>query len=137
MTDIIDWIQTHEELLQGLALLSAVTFLFSLLVLPLIIIFMPANYFVASNELPPSRTRWRLTLRILKNLLGAIVLISGVLMLFLPGQGILGILVGCSLLDLPGKRRVQLALLKNKNVRQSVHWIRRKANQQPIQIPEV
>jgi hypothetical protein len=107
-----------------------------LIILPVIIIFMPTNYFVRPEGLPKEVNAWRFALRILKNLLGICVFVLGVLMLFLPGQGILGMLVGCSLMDLPGKRRVQLALLKNQKVRQSVDWIRLKAKRDLIEIPD-
>ena len=40
----------------------------------------------------------------LKNVFGLGALVLGVLMLFLPGQGLLMVLVGISLLDFPGKR---------------------------------
>jgi archaellum biogenesis protein FlaJ (TadC family) len=132
----MEWMRAHEQILEGLALLSAITFLASLLILPLIIILMPSNYFVRPERVATKVSPWRFTLHILKNLLGAIIVILGILMLFLPGQGILGILVGCSLLDLPGKRHLQLRLLKNRKVQRSVAWIRRKANRVPIEIPD-
>ncbi|MFP4069911.1 MAG: hypothetical protein ACLFVC_06990 [Opitutales bacterium] len=136
MSELIDWMQEHEALLGALGVLSVVTFLASLAVFPLIIVFLPADYFVRQSASLELLKPWRLALRVLKNLFGALIFVLGVLMLFLPGQGILGILVGCSLMDFPGKRRLQLSLLRRRHVRRSVDWIRRKAKREPLEIPE-
>jgi hypothetical protein len=39
----------------------------------------------------------------IKNVLGAVLILAGVTMLFFPGQGIITILVGITLLNFPGE----------------------------------
>jgi hypothetical protein len=75
-------------------------------------------------------------LRALKNLLGLLFLLSGLVMLFIPGQGILTILLGLSLLDFPGKPEIQLRLLRMPKVQKLIQWIRKKAKQPPLLIPD-
>jgi hypothetical protein len=68
----------------------------------------------------------------LKIMLAVLLLLVGVAMLFLPGQGLITILVGLSLIPFPGKRRLELFLLSRKSVRSSLNWIRIKANKDPF-----
>ena len=67
-----------------------------------------------------------------KIVLGMMLLLAGIAMLVLPGQGIITILVGLSLIPFPGKRRLELFLLSRKTVRSSLNWIRIKANKDPF-----
>ncbi|WP_269523196.1 PGPGW domain-containing protein [Coraliomargarita parva] len=122
-----------EWLLAGLAVVSLVTFLASLVILPLVIAYMPADYFqrepVGLKELRPIR----LVGRLLKNLLGAVLLLGGIAMLFLPGQGLLTIFLGSSLIDFPGKRKLEQKLIRKRAIERPIVWIRRKAKRPPLQ----
>ena len=57
-------------------------------------------------------------------------------MLFIPGQGLLTILMGLALLDFPGKRAAELRLIRYAPVNKSIDWIRRKSNKPPLRIPD-
>ena len=54
---------------------------------------------------------WIITLA-LKNIIGYCLIMGGILMLVLPGQGLLTILVGLMLSDYPGKFKLEKELLK-------------------------
>ena len=77
----------------------------------------------------------RLALRVLRNVLGVVFVLMGVVMLFTPGQGILSVLVGLGLLEFPGKRRVELAIARRSPVRRSIEWIRDRAGSPPLELP--
>lgn len=133
----MEWIQANEAMLTTLGVLSVVTFVVSLLVLPIIIIIIPADFFSRpSGQLPSDAGPLRLLLHLIKNCFGVLIFVLGLLMLFLPGQGILAMLLGCSLVDFPGKRRLQLKLLRGRRVRRSVNWIRQKGGRAPLIIPD-
>lgn len=68
----------------------------------------------------------------LKIILGMCLLICGLLMLVLPGQGIITILLGLSLLPFPGKHKLEKDLLARKSVRSTLNWLRKKANKEPF-----
>jgi hypothetical protein len=72
--------------------------------------------------------------RLLKNLLGAVLLLAGFVMLFTPGQGILTILAGLWLMDLPGKRRWERNLISRNKVLTSINWTRQKFGQPPLRL---
>ena len=70
--------------------------------------------------------------KLLKNTAGVVFLTAGVAMLVLPGQGLLTILLGLMLINFPGKRRFELALIRRRPVLKSVNWIRRRAGREPL-----
>ena len=118
---------------------SLVMFLGSLIVFPFAVVRMPADYFV-SHEI---RRDWRGTnpvLRygwlVLKNIIGYVLVLAGIAMLVLPGQGLVTILVGMSLLDFPGKRRLESRIVRRRPVRRTIDWIRARAGRPPLVLPE-
>ena len=131
---MIMWIEAHSALLlTGLGVLGIVTFLGSLIALPIIIAKLPADHFAVERAriAPWQGTRpLRSTLLVLgRNLLGVLLVLGGVLMLFLPGQGILTIAIGLLMIDFPKKRAFQAWLLAWKPVNRGINWLRRKADQ--------
>jgi hypothetical protein len=140
VTTVLDWFREHPAAMWWSGALSLAMFLGTLLVVPVLLVKMPADYFLHDrHETPPDwrgqhpALRW--SARIGKNLLGGLLVGMGILMLVLPGQGLLTILLGVSLLDLPGKRRVEMALLRRRGVSRAVNWLRRKYERPPLQIP--
>ena len=67
-----------------------------------------------------------------RNALGAVLLAAGIAMLVLPGQGLLTILLGLMLVDFPGKRRAERALVARPNVFEALNWLRAKAGRPPL-----
>jgi hypothetical protein len=128
------FIQAHSAfLLTGLGALSVVTFVTSLIALPIIITRLPVDHFISqrARSLPwRGKSPLRSTvLVILRNLLGALLVLGGLLMLVLPGQGLLTIVIGLLMIDTPKKRAFQAWLLAWKPVNRGINWMRRKANQ--------
>ena len=56
-------------------------------------------------------------------------------MLVLPGQGVITILIGLTLLDLPGKRHLELYLVRKRPVLGAINWMRRKAKCPRLRLP--
>jgi type IV secretory pathway VirB6-like protein len=65
-----------------------------------------------------------------KIIIGVFLLMCGILMLVLPGQGIITMIIGLSLIPFPGKDKFEQSLLARKSVRSSLNWIRAKANKE-------
>jgi hypothetical protein len=124
--------------------LAAVALCFSVVVLvlgavlvPLVVMRMPADYLVrdAHASRPySSHSPLRLIGVVLRNTIGALLLVAGIAMLVLPGQGILTILAALSLLDVPGKRRLERKLLALPAVRAVITAIRNRAGRPPLQL---
>ena len=116
---------------------SVATFVASVATLPILVVRMPADYFVGDG----SRGRWgahqplvRVTVLIVKNLVGGLLVAAGIVMLFMPGQGILTILIGLSLLSLPGKRAFERRLVGSPAVFKAINAIRARAGQPPLRL---
>ena len=132
---MLDWIQAYEDWFAPLIVISLVCFLGSVILVPWIIVSLPVDYF--TRELSPIQRLGigRVLLHIAKNVVGAFFIIIGFLMLILPGQGILTLLLGFSMIDFPAKRPIQVRILKRPRVRKAVDWIRIKGQRAPLEFP--
>lgn len=133
---LLEWIQEHEVLLAVLGASGFLLFIVSLIAVPVIFAYMPEDYFMRVARGFPKRRPFRQFLHILKNIFGALLVVCGVILLLLPGQGILMIILGMSLIDFPGKQQLQLRLIKMPKVRNSVQWIRAKVHHKPLVLPD-
>ncbi len=70
--------------------------------------------------------------KIAKIIVGVFLLVCGVVMLVLPGQGLITMLIGLSLIPFPGKNKIEQNLLSRRSVRSSLNWIRIKAHKDPF-----
>ena len=135
---ILGWIQTHYELMSWLAVISGATFVVTLLAIPILIIHIPEKYFLHEERTPRHNPKptggFRLVCRILKNIAGGFFVLIGIIMLLTPGQGLLSILVGIMLMDLPGKYKVERAIIRKEKVLSTINWLRAKAHRPPLQV---
>ncbi|MBX3439437.1 MAG: hypothetical protein KF861_18255 [Planctomycetaceae bacterium] len=134
------WFRANGDIVWGLTICSAVMFVGTLLVVPILLARIPEDYFLHPPRLQTQgwdarHPLTRVTVRIAKNILGVVIVVAGLAMLILPGQGLLTVLVGGLLLDLPGKRGLEVALLRRPHVYRAVDWLRKRANRPPLQLP--
>jgi hypothetical protein len=115
------------ELIVGIV--SGAMFVCSLVSVVWLVRTLPQDYFVRP---PPEHP---LPVKIARNVLGAMLIGAGVVMLVLPGQGLITILIGLSVLDLPIKHRLIARILKRPNVLDAVQKMRRKAGKPPLDVP--
>ncbi len=123
-------------------LISAATLLLAALsaaLVPIALSRLPEDYLLREND--PLRARFaragalgRLELAA-RNLAGLALLLLGLLLLVMPGQGLLTVLLGLALLDFPGKRGLERRLLARPGLRRAVDWIRRRRGRAPLKIP--
>lgn len=119
------------------AIASLVVFFASIWVLKVLIVRMSADYFMRGKKsaFAESHPAVRVIGVGLKNILGLLLLAISILMLFVPGQGLLTMLFGLSLMDFPGKRALEVRLVRLPKVHRAINWIRRKNSREPLQIP--
>ncbi len=119
------------------AALFLVTLVGSLLVVGFLLVKLPATYF---QEFHP-RGVWadrhpflRLTALGGKNVLGAILVAVGAILTLpgVPGQGLLTMLVGLMLLDLPGKRRLERRIVGRPRILRAINRLRRRFGRLPL-----
>lgn len=124
--------------LAGLTAFSILTFVASLVGVPYFLSRLPSDYFSRRERealgIPEGpKPRFRMVLRVLRNLLGLLLVVLGLAMLLLPGQALITILVGAFLLDFPGKRRFERWVIGRPWVLRTLNTMRRRAGQPPIE----
>lgn len=98
---------------------------------------MPANYFSAEYSSvflggQPFWVRW--SAKIVKNIIGALLVVAGIIMIFGPGPGLLTILLGIVMLDIPGKRPLEASIIKRPAVLTAVNNLRSRYKKPPLVI---
>jgi hypothetical protein len=132
---MLDWIEANEVVVWWMLATSAATFVAAMVGGPLWVVNIPADYFAEKTHKHKPLMRLGMTSAMLvvgRNLLGGILVLIGVLMLVLPGQGLLTILIGIMLMDIPGKYRISRWIVMHPPVLQSMNWIRRRAGREPL-----
>ena len=113
-----------------LGMFSLATFIGSLIAVPWLIGRMPSDYFLTHWQKVDARHRRHpvvaLMILVVRNSFGLLLFLAGVGMLFLPGQGLLTMLIGICLMDFPGKRRTLDRLVNIPSLQRGLNWIRRK-----------
>ena len=126
------------EALIAVTIVSIVMFFGTILLIPVIIIRLPVDYFLHDEE-RVWMAKYHPVLRyaglVIKNTIGLVFLLAGIAMLVLPGQGLLTMVIGVSLLDFPGKRTIEHRLLTKPMVFQAMNAIRQKFGKPPFSQP--
>jgi len=136
-----EFLRVHQASLWLIGVLSVTVFMGTLVVLPILIIHIPADYFTRRKKplksLPQGHLAVRLLILVFKNLAGIIFILSGIAMLVLPGQGVITLLIGLMLVNFPGKRDLELRIIDQQSVLRVLNWIRLKAGKQALKRPHM
>ena len=134
----MQFLNEYKSFFWILALFSVLLFLLSLLVIPLILIRIPENYFIRdkyrSEVKTATRSPRRILLKIICNILGWVLLLCGLAMLVLPGQGILTILISITLIDSPYKRRLEYYLISRPMIIDNINKLRKRGGVPPLRL---
>jgi hypothetical protein len=137
MEDLVATIQQWIpiDVLVGLTVVSIISFIGSLIAIPWILIRLPDDYFdvrVPRHWMKDHHPVLRIAGHIVKNVIGAVFLIVGFLMLFLPGQGLLTMLIGISFMDFPYKRKLEARIVGQPALLNIINAMRRKFKRLPL-----
>lgn len=97
---------------------------------------LPPAYFRDERAPAPAERRF-IVWRIGRNLLGLALIALGIVLSLplVPGQGLLTILIGALLVDFPGRRRLELALVRQRGVLAALNTIRKRFGRPPLEAP--
>ena len=134
---ISEWLQTNTTVLWGLGALSGLTFFGTLIVIPILVVRIPADYFTcAYQQAHAHHGAWYYCGLLVKNTLGLLFILTGIAMLVLPGQGILTILIGIMLMNFPRKRALELRIVQQPTVLRALNWMRANAKKPALVLPD-
>jgi uncharacterized Tic20 family protein len=131
MLDFINKLITeYEDILVMTGIISGIVFVVSLVATPFLLGKIPVDYFTQSHQ---CKNNCNFVVATIKNLIGLVLLLAGIIMLVTPGQGIISILLGLFLMEFPGKRKLELKLIGNDATFQAINWLRSKAGVPPLE----
>jgi len=138
----MNWLsQFYASLTWGNVLLTLGLFLVSLiastLAVAIVMVKIPPNYFSETHRrefLPGSSWFVRWGGLILKNVVGVLLVLLGIVLSLpgVPGQGILTILLGLIMMDIPGKRPLEARIIKQPRVLNAINSLRARYNKPPL-----
>lgn len=133
MERLLALIAAHQESVAWVSGVSVLMFVGSLLLVPWLVAHAPRDVFVREGK--PQRTTLAMLGMVLRNAAGAVLLVMGVLMLVLPGQGLLTLVVALLLLDLPGKRPMVRRIVRMPSIWRGLTYLRTRAQKPPFDHP--
>jgi hypothetical protein len=143
---IWDWLQSNTWLFAWLFALGIGSLIATALLMPLVVLRLPEDYFVATrselartrnawqSELARTRNAWQWAVHVGKNALGVVFVLAGIAMLVLPGQGLLTIVIGLLLVDFPGKRAVELRIVRRPAILGFLNRLRERRGKPPLRV---
>lgn len=139
---MIEWLTNFWETLTwsrilwgSLITVVSVAITYGLIIFGLVKI--PADYFSSAYyEKRAAESRQHFFLRwsaaIVKNIVGFLLIVAGVIMIFTPGPGVPTILLGLIVMDFPGKRPLEAKLIAQPAVLATINHLRSRYNKPPL-----
>ncbi len=135
---MMDLFRQYEIFFLYLTGFSVLCFVGSLVLIPWLVVRIPHDYFASGKRRPVAwanrHPALRGLLRFCRNLLGIFFLLVGVLLLFIPGQGVLTMVVGVLMMDFSGKFNLEKKLIHRPAILRSLNWVRKKAGHRPLEL---
>jgi UPF0716 family protein affecting phage T7 exclusion len=119
---------------------SLVMFVVGLAATGYVLLRLPTDYFSNSLSASPKRRfkhpALHMAWSIVRNLIGVGLVVAGIAMLFLPGQGLITLVVGLMLVDFPGKRKLSLELIRRWHLIEAANKWRARYKRPPFELPD-
>lgn len=139
LNEIMQWLTEHQDLIQQIGNISLVVLAITVVALPVIVMKLPEDYFINETREPASQTRkhpllWAV-ISFAKNVLGVLLILVGIAMLVLPGQGTVTILIGLAISNFPGKFKLERKIASQPAVGATLNKIRDLTGTPPLLMP--
>ena len=132
--NILNLFSDYNDFFFWLGIVSSIIFIASLLSVGWLVSLIPSDYFINRKD---SKFKlnypaaWIVSI-IIKNIFGYILILGGILMLVLPGQGLITIFIGLMLSNYPGKYSIEKKIIATPKILKSINWLRKKSNVPPL-----
>ena len=123
------WSHDHVAWLASAGLTLAV-YVAAALAIPIVIARLPVDYFVRPHRSRP------MAVRVIRIVIGVAITAVGVALLFLPGPGVVTILLGLSVVGGPVARHCVRRLATRPRVLAAINEIRRRRGRPPLLAPD-
>ena len=137
---IVAWLTGYSSILIGLGGLSVLILVFSIAGMGWFIAQIPEDYFIYDKRQAKHWNKYssqaRIAIIIFKNIFGGIMIVVGLFLLVLPGQGLLTMIIGLLLVDYPGKFQLEQKIISIPSIFRSLNWFRAKARKPNLLHPQ-
>ena len=136
LNSLLEIFEAYRSLIIWFGSISLFIFLFSLLTIKWLVALIPEDYFInkrVSKIRSINPLLWYIFL-IIKNIIGYSLILGGIMMLVLPGQGIFTIIIGLMLSNYPGKYSIERKFIAIPSVLKSINWLRKKSDKPPLKL---
>ena len=134
--NITGWMKGYEPIIGWLGAASILMFIGTLITVPFVIVKLPRDFFKREHRLAHTWPRHlSIPFYILKNGLGIILVLIGLVMLVLPGQGLLTLFAGLILLNFPRKRILIRRIMGQKRILRTINHLRARFGKPDLELP--
>jgi len=136
LNSILELFEIYKNLIIWIGSISIFIFIFSLFSVRWLVTLIPSSYFIekkSSHLRSRNPVVWYAVI-ILKNLIGYSLVLGGIMMLVLPGQGIFTIFIGLIMSNYPGKYAIEKKFIAVPSILKSINWMRARSNKLPIRL---
>lgn len=124
------------EIALALSVVSVLSIVVGLVLLPIVVVRLDEDHFThdPGGERWQARSLGRRVWAIVRTAIGIVLVLAGIVLLFLPGQGVLTIVAGLLIAEYPGKYRVERAVVRRPRVLSALNAIRRRFERPPLRL---
>ena len=136
LNTFLDLLLVYKNLILWIGSISLFIFVFSLISLKWLVVLIPVDYFLIKKKSKFESNNpylWYLIV-VFKNIIGYSLILGGIMMLVLPGQGVFTIIIGLMLSNYPGKYVIEKKFIAIPAILKSINWLRAKSNAPPLKI---
>ena len=103
----------------------------------IVVVKLPRDYFARPKRASGSKSPGRKIAKIAKNIAGALLVLGGIVLLLpgVPGPGIVVLLLGLVLTDIPGKHKLIQKVVRKPTVLKSMNRVRRRFGRPDLVTP--
>ncbi len=131
---VFGWLKAHGLVV---GIISGASLVGSIFLCALVIAYLPCDYFRTKRRANRIRKPFLWGgLILLKNLVAVILIIVGIILIPLPGQGVLTVLTGIVISDIPGKRKLERRIIRSPMVLSALNHIRSRFNRPLLVLDE-
>ncbi len=134
LNNLLEYTNTYKNFIFWISLVSLTIFIISILSIRWLVLLIPENYFKEKKNsiFKEEYFFYWIAFKFIKNSLGYLLIIGGILMLVLPGQGILTIFIGMILSDYPGKYHIEKKIIQSSIILRTINSIRKKSGKKSL-----
>ena len=135
LSTLDQWLGQHAGLLSALAALSVGLLLLSIVATPRLVARLPQDFLQRDAIHSDSHPIQKFVVGAFRAIAGTVLIAAGLLMLIIPGPGLITLLIGISIAPFPGKIHLFRRIAAQKSVYRSLNWMRSRHGQSPLLHP--